>query len=223
MYIRPNISQTAILLLSLLLLFYLRASTQQHPRAEHTATRWMMRAIALAALAILLNLLATIVELPLLDALVYLRVCLLFLFWHAIARALLALPPRIDVAQQGEARWTSRVIAIGTLELGYFYYRFWVFWQSGIVPARPKVLELPLLMVSLWVVVLTARKLWMAETLLPSSVGRRRRQILLRPTSDDGRFYRWFLFVVVSLLAVNSFGKSSDRPQPMGFAMVNVF
>ena len=222
MYIRPySISQTAILLLSLLLIFYLRASTQQHPKAEHTATRWMMRAIALAALAILLNLLATIAELPLFNAIVYLRICLLFLFWHAIARALFALPPRIDVVQQAEARWTNRVLyTLATLEFCYFCYRFWIFWQSGTVPARPKVLELPLLMVSLWVVVLTARKLWMAETLLPSSAGKRRRQLLLYPTSDDGRFYRWFLFVVVSLLGVNLIlANLLNRPQPIGIAM----
>ena len=64
-------------------------------------------------------------------------------------------------------------------------------------------LQIPLLLVGLWVVLLMLRKLWAAESAPDRTLGQNLRRALLAPQSNMGRFYRWFLIAVFSLLGIN--------------------
>ena len=205
MFIRPyTISQAAMVLLAAFLLAYLQGAVRRGQREKLVPTRWMMRAIAWGVVNVLINLLVGMAEHGIIDVLAYLRPACGLLFWHAIARALYALPPVEPFARRQEARATSRAIVLLVgLELCYFGWRLWRFFRTGAPQIRPLLLQIPLLLVGLWVVLLMLRKLWAAESAPDRPLGQNLRRALLAPRSEMGRFYRWFLIAVFSLLGIN--------------------
>jgi len=203
-HIRPyTISQVAVLLLILLLLIYLRWIIRRTPAPEQAATRWVMHATGWGGLFILISLIIGITDHTLLLLLQYLRIPCFLLLFHAIARAFYSLPPMEHFGHPWEAHYVPRLILLLTgADLVYTGYRFWAFWQTGVVPLRPQLGSAPMLLAGLWVLALLLRKLWAAEEAKGLSNVSHLRCIFLAPQSDVGRFYRWFVLVVASLFAI---------------------
>lgn len=224
-FIRPyTISQVAVILLMTFLLIYLRTAVQRgQPGPQRASAGWMAWSIVWGLPLVLITMLAGVVEYPLLDMSAYLRVCIAYLFWHAISRAVYALPPEEPFSSRGEVRILDRVIALlFCLELSYVGWRIWRFSQTGVVEMRPVPLELPLLLVSVSVVLLTLRKLWAAEAAGQQSTGERLRRLLLTPQSVTGRFYRQFALAVFGLLGVNlAFALLVSGPVPTWLLIVS--
>lgn len=205
MFIRPyTISQAAIVLLCAFLIIYLQAAVRRGAAEKQVATRWMIQALAWGIVIVLLTMLVGMAEHAPFDVLASLRPACGLLFWHAIARGLYALPPAEPFARRGEARAVTRAIVLLVgLDLCYTGWRLWRFFRSGALQSRPLPLEIPLLLVGLFVVVLLLRKLWAAECASGRSLGQNLRGALLAPQSTTGRFYLGFLIALLGLLVMN--------------------
>jgi signal transduction histidine kinase len=201
MLIRPyTISQTAILLLLGFFLIYLLHARRQAPAADRTHIDWMLQVVVWGAVMILLTLLAGVVETTAIDALAYCRDIFALLFWHALSRAIYALPPVEPFARRHEPRRTSIVFAVLiVLELGYLTFRLLRLAQTATLEPRPLLLALPLLAAGVWSVLLVLRKLWAAERAPGATFTAHLRRAALRPQRRIGAFYRWFLLAAGSL------------------------
>ena len=201
MLIRPyTLSQMSMLLLAGFLLVYLQIAMRRSPGVKGSHTRWMILAIAWVWLVLLISLIIGISEDPRIDFLAYTRIGVGMLAWHAIAKAIYALPPFEPFDHRQEARFTSWAIAgFLCLEIGYFALRLWRFSQTGLAQAFVWPMALPTVFVSQWVLLLITRKLWMAEAAPGLSLGQRLRRVVLAPQSDVGRFYRGFLLATFGM------------------------
>lgn len=204
MFIRPyTLSQTVMLLLAGFLIVYLQAAVRRTPGVKNLHTRWMIQAIAWLWTTLLLSLLIGISEDRRVDFLAYARIGLGMLAWHAVARAIYALPPFEPFARRQEARFTSWTIAVFLgLEVCYFGLRLWRFSQTGLSQPLAWPMALPSLIVSTWVLWLVVRKLWMAESALNLSHWQRLHRALLAPRSEVSRVYRGFLLAVFGMLFI---------------------
>lgn len=203
MLIRPyTISQTAILLLLGFFLIYLLHARRQNPTAGRAHIDWMLQVVGWGAVTVLLTLLAGVVETVAVDALIYCRDIFSLLFWHALCRAIYALPPLELFARRDEPRRTSVAFAaLIVLEIGILTFRLLRLAQTGVLEPRPLalVLALPLLAAGLWCVLLVARKLWAAEYAPGAPFAANLRRAALAPQSRIGAFYRWFLLAALGL------------------------
>ena len=201
MLIRPyTISQTAILLLLGFFLIYLLHARRQAPTADRTHIDWMLQVVGWGAVTILLTMLAGVVESAAVDTLAYFRDVFALLFWHALSRAIYALPPVEPFVRRDELRRTSVVFAaLIVLELGYLTFRLIRLTQTATLEPRPLALALPLLAAGLWCVLLVMRKLWAAERAPGATFTAHLRRAALAPQSRIGAFYRWFLLAAGSL------------------------
>lgn len=204
MLIRPyTLSQMSMLLLAGFLLVYLQIAVRRTPSVKGSHTRWMMQAIAWVWLVLLISLIIGISEDPRMDFLAYARIGVGMFAWHAVARAIYALPPFEPFDRRQEARFTSWAIGgFLSLEAGYFCIRLWRFSQTGLTQPLIWPMALPTAAVGLWVMLLIMRKLWVAEGVTGLSLGRRLHRVVLAPQSDVGRFYRGFLLAVFGMLLI---------------------
>lgn len=204
MFIRPyTLSQAAMLLLAGFLLVYLQVAVRRTPRGKNLHTHWMIQAIAWFWIALLLSLIIGVSEDRRVDFLAYARIGLGMFAWHAVARAIYALPPFEPFSRRQEARFTSWAIAgfLG-LEVGYFCLRLWRFSQTGLPQPLVWSMALPSLIVSTWVLWLVVRKLWMAESAPDLSHWHHLHRALFAPQNDASRFYRGFLLAVFGMLFI---------------------
>ena len=204
MLIRPyTLSQMCMLLLAGFLLIYLQVALRRTPGVKNSHTRWMMQAIAWVSLVLLLSLILGVSEDRRIDFLAYSRLGIGMLAWHAIAKAIYALPPFEPFARRQEAQFTSWTIAgfLG-LEVGYFCLRLWRFSQTGLPQPLVWPMALPSLIVSTWVLWLVIRKLWMAESAPNLSHWQHLHRALFAPQRDASRFYRGFLLAVFGMLFI---------------------
>ncbi len=220
MLIRPyTLSQAAMLLLAGFLLVYLQVAVRRTPGMKNLHTRWMIQAIGWLWTTLLLSLFIGVSEDRSVDFLAYARIGLGMLAWHAVARAIYALPPFEPFARRQEARFTSWTIAgfLG-LEVCYFCLRLWHFSQTGLAQPLVWPMALPSLIVSTWVLWLVMRKLWMAETAPDLSLGQHLHRALLAPRGEVSRFYRGLLLAVFGMLVIiSSFSwQLSSLPCPFG-------
>ena len=216
--IRPyTISQIAVLLLVIFVLGYVQWAIRRQPAQEQIITRWIMRATAWGGINVLVTAIAGITNYPPLDLVQYVRALCAFLLFHALIRAFYVLPPTHAFGHPQEARYVPRLILLAAgMETLYTGYRFWSFGQTGLVPVRPLWGELPLLLAALTALLLLARKLWAAEAEAGLSPQQHLRRILATPHSQVGDLYRWFLLVLLGLIAIALlFGWFSPRTTPV--------
>ncbi len=204
-YIRPyTVSQVALLLLIVLILFFLYQSFRQRPDRERVDTLWIMQAVAWGGVAIFVTLISGSVDSPLVASLYYIRNLSALLLYHAFARFLYALPPVQGFGFRREEWYFSRImLLLAGLELLYSAARIGIFWQTGDTHQRPLVLEMPLMLVGLWALLLLLRKLWSAEKSGTAGPGETLRRILSVPLTNVGTLYRWFLLIIASLIGLN--------------------
>jgi signal transduction histidine kinase len=204
MFIRPyTLSQAAMLLLAGFLLVYLQVAVRRTPAAKDIHTRWMVQAIAWTWVLILLSLIIGVSEDRRIDFLAYARLGLGMFAWHAVARAIYALPPFEPFARRQEARFTSWAIAgFLSLEVCHFCLRLWRFSQTGLPQPLIWPMALPSLIASTWVLWLVMRKLWKSEDAPNLSHGQHLHRALFAPQSDVSRFYRGFLLAVFGMLLI---------------------
>lgn len=205
MFIRPyTLSQVSMVLLAGFLLIYLQIAVNRTPGKKDRHVQWMMQSIAWVWILFLLSLFLCISEDPRVDFFAYARVGIGLLGWHAMARAIYALPPFEPFARRQEARFTSWAIAgFFSLEAGYFCLRLWRFSQTGLPQKLAWPMAFPTIFVGIWVIVLVARKLWAAEDLPGLSFGQHLHRALLAPQSEVGRFCRGLLLAVIGMLLIS--------------------
>lgn len=204
MFIRPyTLSQVSMLLLAGFLLAYLQVAVNRSPSVKNSHTRWMVQSIAWIWISLLLSLIIGISEDPRIDFFAYSRLGIGMLAWHAMARAIYALPPFEPFARRQEARFTSwAIFGLLALEAGYFCLRLWRFFQTGLPQSLAWPMALPSTFVGTWVLLLMVRKLWAAEDAPDLPLGQHLRRALIAPQSDVSRFYRSFLLAVFGMLLI---------------------
>jgi signal transduction histidine kinase len=191
------------LLLLIFVLGYVQWAIRRQPAQEQIVTRWIMRATVWGGINVLVTAIAGITDYPPLDLAQHVRVLCALLLFHALIRAFYALPPTHDFGHPGEARYVPRLILLAAgMEALYTGYRFWSFGQTGLISVRPLWGELPLILAALTVLLLLVRKLWAAEAEAGLSVQQHLGRILTSPQSRVGSLYRWFLLVILGLIAV---------------------